>query len=52
MKQYLNQINIKIKEIITQSKSEILKNKMNKFSSIIILDVYHRDIIESFILNK
>lgn len=52
MKEYLNQLNRKINEIIMQIKKEMLESKRNKYSSILILDVYHRDIIESFVMNK
>lgn len=52
MKQYLNQLNTKISEIVTHNKKEMLENKRNKNSSILISDVYHRDIIESFVIKK
>lgn len=52
MKQYLNQMNKKINDIIIQSRKEILESKRSKFSSLLILDVHHRDIIESFVINK
>lgn len=53
MKQYLNQLNKRINEIIIQSRIKILKsNQRSKFSSLLILDVHHRDIIESFVINK
>lgn len=52
MKKYLNQLNKNINEIVLQSKKEILASKRSKYSSIIISDVHHRDIIESFVINK
>lgn len=52
MKQYFNELNMKISEIVIESKKKMSESKRNKYSSIIILDVYHRDIVESFIINK
>jgi len=52
MKKYLNQLNKKINDIVLQSKKEMIENKRYKYSSLIILDVHHRDIIESFVINK
>lgn len=52
MKQYFNQLNMKINEIVIEIKKEMSESKRNKYNSIIILDVYHRDIVESFITNK
>jgi len=52
MKQYFNLLNKKINETVIQSRKEMLENKRNKYSSIIILNFHHRDIIESFIINK
>lgn len=52
MKQHLDQLNNDIGEIVEQSKNEISENKRKKYSSMLVLDIYHRDIIESFIINK
>lgn len=52
MKKYLNQLNRKISELIVQIKKETLESKRKKYSSILILNVYHRDIIESFVMYK
>lgn len=52
MKQYLNQSNTKINEIVMHSKKEMSESKRNKYSSVLISDVYHRDVIESFVVNK
>lgn len=52
MNDYLNQLNKKINEIIVRIKKEILENKRIKYSSLLIRNVYYRDIIESFVINK
>ncbi|VVC32081.1 Dynein heavy chain, domain-2,Dynein heavy chain domain,Dynein heavy chain, domain-1,Dynein heavy chain, P- [Cinara cedri] len=52
MKQYLNQLNTKINEIVVLRKKEMLESKRNKYSSVLISDIYHRDIIESFVVNN
>lgn len=52
MKQYLNQLNNKINEVIITSKKEVSESKRNKYIALLNLDVYHRDVIESFITNK
>lgn len=52
MKQYLNQLNNKINELVIPSKKEELQSKKKKYSSLLILSIYHRDIVELFITNK
>jgi hypothetical protein len=52
MKHYLNQLNNKTNDIVELSKKEMSESKRNKYSSMIVLYVYHRDIIESFVVNK
>lgn len=52
IKHYLDHLNRDINEIVVASKKEISECKRKKYYSVLILDVYHRDIVESFIINK
>lgn len=52
MKQYLSQLNNKINDVIIISKKEVSESKRIKYIALLNLNVYHRDVVESFITNK
>jgi len=52
MKRYFNELNRKIDETVTRIKKEMSENTRKKYSSALISYVHHRDVVESFIVNK
>lgn len=52
MKRYFNELNKKIDETVIRIKTEMSENTRKKYSSVLISYVHHRDIVESFIVDK
>lgn len=49
MKEYLEQLNFQIDELVVTVRSQLSKNDRKKFNSVLIIDVHARDIIETFV---
>lgn len=51
MKDYLDQSNRQLDELIVQVRGELLANDRKKFNTVLIVDVHARDVIENFVRN-
>lgn len=49
MKNYLDQLNKQLDELIIQVRGELLPNDRKKFNTVLIVDVHARDVIENFV---
>lgn len=49
MKNYLEQLNEQLDELIIQVRGELLLNDRKKFNTVLIVDVHARDVIENFV---
>lgn len=49
MKNYLEQLNEQLDELIIQVRGELLSNERKKFNTVLIVDVHARDVIENFV---
>lgn len=52
VKEYLNHLKDRLKQIIDKIRGKISESDRNKLNALLLCDVQHRDIIESFINNK
>lgn len=49
MKNYLEQLNQQLAELIIRVRGELLPNDRKKFNTVLIVDVHARDVIENFV---
>ncbi|XP_046382890.1 dynein axonemal heavy chain 10 [Ischnura elegans] len=49
MKNYLNQLNDQLNELVVRVRSNLSKNERKKFNTILIIDVHARDIVEDLV---
>ncbi|KAL0279459.1 UNVERIFIED_CONTAM: hypothetical protein PYX00_001007 [Menopon gallinae] len=49
MKEYLEQLNRQLDELVVRVRGELTKNDRKKFNTVLIIDVHARDIIDDFV---
>lgn len=52
MKDYLDDQNKQLDELVVRVRSPLAKNDRKKFNTVIIIDVHARDIVESFVRDR
>jgi dynein heavy chain len=52
MREYLEVMNKQLDELMVRVRSPLMENDRRKFSTILIIDVHARDIIEIFIRDR
>jgi len=52
MKEYLEFVNKQVDELVARLRSPISKNDRRKFSTVLVIDVHARDVIEIFVRER
>jgi dynein heavy chain len=52
MKEYLDQLNSQLDELVIRVRGYLVKNDRKKFYSVLIVDVHARDIVEGFVIDR
>jgi len=52
MKEYLELVNKQVDELVARFRSRLSKNDRRKFSTVLVVDVHARDVIEVFVKER
>jgi len=52
MKEYLELVNKQVDELVARVRSHLSKNDRRKFSTVLVVDVHARDVIEVFVRER
>lgn len=52
MKEYLELVNKQVDELVARVRSRLSKNDRRKFSTVLVVDVHARDVIEVFVKER